>query len=398
MAADQLADVIRVEGIGAVLHDDEFAAAVATSGVSRCLSDSDMADSPARGRKPHIRPPSSPGAMVVLTSGTTGRPKGARRQGAGSIEGAAALLERIPLRARDTTIVAAPLFHAWGLGHLMLGLGMAATLVLRRRFDAETTLDLIARHRPRTLVVVPVMLQRMFALEPSTLAAYDTSSLRIIASGGSALGTRLATEVLNRFGPVLYNTYGSTEVATATIATPGDLRQAPATAGRIVRGARVEILDAGGEPVPTGTIGRVFVGNPMRFDGYTGGGTKETKRNLLSSGDLGHFDDHGRLFIDGREDDMIVSGGENVYPSEVEELLAHHPGVAEVAVVGIDDPEFGQALKAFVVKRPGAELDADTVRRHVRDHLARYKVPRQVEFLDELPRNATGKILKRRLA
>jgi fatty-acyl-CoA synthase len=195
----------------------------------------------------------------------------------------------------------------------------------------------------------------------------------------------------------LYNTYGSTEVATATIATPRDLRQSPATAGRVVTGARVELLADTGEPVPAGEIGRVFVGNPMRFDGYTGGGSKESRRGLLSSGDLGHFDDRGRLFIDGREDDMVISGGENVYPAEVEELLAHHPGISEVAVVGVDDAEFGQALKAYVVRRSNAELDAETVRHYVRDHLARFKVPRQVEFLDELPRNATGKVMKRSL-
>jgi fatty-acyl-CoA synthase len=398
MAADQLADVMDSEATDTVLYDDEFATAVAGSPAANRLSQTDLtaiASDPAARR--HVRPPSSPGAMIVLTSGTTGRPKGARRGHGGSLEGAAALLERIPLRARDTTIIGAPLFHAWGLAHSVMALGMAATLVLQRRFDAETTLALIERHRARTLIVVPVMLQRIVSLDPEVLARYDTSSLRVIASGGSALGGKLATEVMNRFGPVLYNTYGSTEVATATVATPHDLRRNPATTGRVVTGARVEILNDAGDPLPAGQIGRVFVGNPMRFDGYTGGGTKESRRGLLSSGDLGHFDDEGHLFIDGREDDMIISGGENVYPAEVEELLAHHPAIAEVAVVGVDDAEFGQALKAYVVSRPDADLDADAVRQFVRDHLARFKVPRQVEFLDELPRNATGKVMKRRL-
>ena len=161
---------------------------------------------------------------------------------------------------------------------------------------------------------------------------------------------------------------------------------------------RVEILDDDGEPMARGLAGRVFVGGAARFDGYTSGPGKEAQHGLLSSGDMGHFDADGCLFIDGRDDDMIVSGGENVYPAEVEELLAHHPAVAEVAVIGVPDEEFGQALSAFVVVRPGHELDVEAVRHHVRSHLARYKVPRRVTFLDELPRNPTGKVLKRALA
>ncbi len=253
-----------------------------------------------------------------------------------------------------------------------------------------------SEHRAQVLVVVPVMLSRILGLGPDVLVTEPTTDLRVIASSGSALGSKLATETLDRFGPVLYNLYGSTEVAVATIATPADLLEAPATAGRVARGVRVEILDDGGAVVPDGTVGRVFVGGSMRFDGYTTGGTKEECRGLLSSGDLGYFRD-GLLFVEGREDDMIVSGGENVFPGEVEELLSHHPCVAEVAVVGVADDDFGQVLAAFVVRRGDAELSADEVRAHVRDNLARHKVPRRVEFLDELPRNTTGKILRRSL-
>ncbi len=238
----------------------------------------------------------------------------------------------------------------------------------------------------------------MLALGPDELVRVDTSTLEVIAVSGSALGGRLATEILNRFGPVLYNTYGSTEVAAASIATPSDLRASPTTVGRRAPGVRVEILDDAGNELPVGQTGRVFVGSAARFDGYTSGGGKENQHGLLSSGDVGHFDADGRLYIDGRDDDMIVSGGENVYPAEVEELLSHHPAVAEVAVVGVTDEEFGQGLAAFVVLRPGQELTVDDVRQHVRSHLARYKVPRRVTFLDELPRNPTGKVLKRTLA
>jgi fatty-acyl-CoA synthase len=225
----------------------------------------------------------------------------------------------------------------------------------------------------------------------------DVSPLAVIASSGSALGAPLASDVLRRFGPILYNVYGSTEVALATIASPRDLQRAPATAGRVAFGSRVEILDEAGDPLPPGVTGRVFVGNSMRFDGYTSGEDKERRRGLVSSGDLGHFDGDGLLFIDGREDDMIVSGGENVFPREVEDLLAQHPEVADVAVVGAPDDEFGQALVAFVVRRAGSDLTAEGVRDCVRASLARYKVPRRVEFVPDLPRTATGKILRREL-
>jgi len=249
----------------------------------------------------------------------------------------------------------------------------------------------------RTLVVVPTMLQRICSLPASELAHVDTDPLDIIASSGAALPGRLTREVLDRFGPVLYNVYGSTEVATATIATPTDLRAEPTTAGRPAPGTRVTILDPLGRPVGRTEIGQIFVGNRARFDGYTGGGGKEIVDGLLSTGDMGHFDEQGRLFVDGRCDDMIVSGGENVYPREVEELLAHHPEIEEAVVVGAPDEKFGQALKAVVVRRAGANVSAQALKTHVSERLARYKVPRTFEFVDALPRTATGKILRREL-
>jgi fatty-acyl-CoA synthase len=200
------------------------------------------------------------------------------------------------------------------------------------------------------------------------------------------------------FGDVLYNLYGSTEVAWATIATPEDLRAAPGTAGRPPHGTVVRLYDAEGHEVPQGRTGRIFVGSQLQFEGYTGGGMKDVLDGLMSSGDVGHFDAGGRLFVDGRDDEMIVSGGENVFPREVEDLLADHPGVDEAAVVGVPDPDWGQRLAAFVVTRPGAGLDEAAVKQHVKQNLAGYKVPRDVRFVDELPRNATGKVLKRELA
>jgi acyl-CoA synthetase (AMP-forming)/AMP-acid ligase II len=247
------------------------------------------------------------------------------------------------------------------------------------------------------LAVVPVMLQRILRVPEQTLHAYDLSSLRITSASGSALPGELALEWMDHFGDNVYNLYGSTEVAYATVATPEDLRAAPGTAGRAPRGTVVRLYNEAGQQVPTGEVGRIFVGNEMSFEGYTGGGGKEVIDGLLSSGDVGHLDSDGRLFIDGRDDEMIVSGGENVFPREVEDLLADHGDVVEVAVIGVEDEEFGQRLKAFVVTVAEAEVSEEELRAHIKANLASYKAPREIEFLDELPRNATGKILKREL-
>jgi fatty-acyl-CoA synthase len=297
-------------------------------------------------------------------------------------------------------MIAAPMFHSWGFAHFTVGLALGSTYFLRRRFDPEGTLRLAARSGATALVAVPVMLQRIMELPSEVRGRYDLRRLRVTAVSGSVLPGELANRWMDEFGDNLYNLYGSTEVAWATIATPEELRAAPGTAGRPPHGSVVRILDQVGREVEPGRVGRIFVGNEMglSFEGYTGGGGKEMVEGLLSSGDVGHLDAEGRLFVDGRDDEMIVSGGENVFPREVEDLLADHAAIAEVAVIGVDDDEFGQRLKAFVVLRQGEELDEDAVREHVRGRLARFKVPRDVEFLDSLPRNATGKVLKRELA
>jgi acyl-CoA synthetase (AMP-forming)/AMP-acid ligase II len=277
-------------------------------------------------------------------------------------------------------------------------MGLGSTLVLRRKFDPEDTLSAVAQHECTALIVVPVMLQRILELPAETIEKYDLSALRVVAASGSALPGEMAIKLMDRFGDVLYNLYGSTEVAWATIATPQDLRAAPGTAGRPPRGTVVKLLDEQGNEVAPGETGRIFVGNEMAFEGYTGGGGKQNVGGLLSSGDVGHFDAAGRLFIDGRDDEMIVSGGENVFPREVEDLLHDHESIDEVAVIGVEDEQFGQRLKAFVVRCRGSSVGDDELKDYVRANLARYKVPREIVFLDELPRNATGKVLKRELA
>jgi acyl-CoA synthetase (AMP-forming)/AMP-acid ligase II len=289
------------------------------------------------------------------------------------------------------------LFHAWGFTHFTLAMALATTVVLRRKFDPEATLAVTAQHACTSLVVVPVMIQRILELDEAVLRRYDLSRLRAVPVSGSALPPAVSERWMDLFGDNLYNLYGSTETAWATIATPADLRAAPGTAGRPPRGTTVRLYDDDALEVEPGATGRIFVGNDLAFEGYTGGGGKDIIDGLLSSGDVGHFDADGRLFIDGRDDDMIVSGGENVFPAEVEDLLAGHEAIAEAAVFGVEDETFGQRLKAVVVTRPGRDVAPDDVKAYVKSNLAAYKVPRDVEFVDELPRTSTGKVLKRDL-
>ncbi|GAB3874827.1 hypothetical protein GCM10029964_017470 [Kibdelosporangium lantanae] len=342
--------------------------------------------------------PSKPGGLVLLTSGTTGTPKGAPRHIKSGLS-AAQFLDRIPLRTQECTVLAAPMFHGTGLSQFILAFALGSTVVVRRRFDPEATLQAVQDNGATELVLVPTMLQRIVDLGEDVIKRYDTSSLRIIFCAGSALPPELGNRTTRIFGDVVYNLYGSTEVAVATVATPEDWRAAPGTVGKVPCGCRVHLYDENGRRLTEpGAIGRVFVGSDLAFGGYTDGRNKEIIDGLLSTGDVGHFDTEGRLFIDGRDDEMIVSGGENVFPLEVENLLAEHPGVVEAAVIGVADPEFGQRLRAFVVARDGVELDEGELKEHVRGNLARYKVPRDVRFLDALPRNATGKLLRQELA
>jgi fatty-acyl-CoA synthase len=405
-AGPQLAEVTRREGPKVLVYDDEFTALLegVDDGVARVVgwSDSGHGDLTLdrlieQGSDANLDPPPDKPRFVILTSGTTGAPKGAQRSSPDSLFALAALIDMIPFRRRETMMIAAPLFHSWGFFHFVLSLPTASTMVLRRRFDPEDTLLAIQQNRAQVLAAVPVMIQRILALGERTLEEYRLSSLRIVSLSGSTLPGELARNWMDRFGENVYNLYGSTEVAYATVATPQDLRAAPGTAGRPPRGTVVRLYGENGKEVAQGDVGRIFAGNEMSFEGYTGGGGKEIIDGLFSTGDVGRFDEQGRLFVDGRDDEMIVSGGENVFPREIEDLLADHPQVEEAAVVGVPDEQFGQRLKAFVVRREDAQLDEEAVKSYVKANLARYKVPREVVFMEQLPRNATGKVLKREL-
>jgi len=406
-AGPQIREVAEREGTDLLVYDDEYSDTLKgiddpQRGRFRAWADEpgdDTLDALIEGGDTSSPPkPDEWPKITILTSGTTGTPKGAPRSEPRSLSLIGGLLSKVPFRAREITELCVPMFHALGFMQAIVGVGLGSTLVVRRRFDPETTLDSLEEHKATAMVVVPVMLSRIVDVGEEKIKERDTSALRIIFVSGSALGADLAQRAMKAFGPVVYNLYGSTEIAYATIATPEDLEDEPGTAGKVVRGSIVKLFDDDGKEVPSGESGRIFVGNFSQFEGYTGGGNKDMLEGLMASGDVGHFDSEGRLFVDGRDDEMIVSGGENVFPAEVEELLGAHESIREAAAIGVDDEKFGQRLKAFVVLCDGENLSEDDVKGYVKDNLANYKVPREVVFLDELPRNPTGKVLKRELA
>lgn len=421
LGGTQLAQVVQSEGVSVVIHDVEISDVVAAS-VPGALSipvdparDSAWSfptidPAPFRRRSGSARHATLP---VLMTSGTTGVPKGAERDTPPpDLVASTGLLQMIPYRTGDTAIIASPLFHAWGLANLTMMLTLAGTVVLARSFDAERVLDAIDEHRPRVLTLVPIMLGRLLDARSQTgqgngadseeagtcPTAEETLSIpEVVASSGSAIRPSLVRRWLEECDANLYNLYGSTEVGQATIAGPADLALHPDTAGRVVPGSRVEVLHGDGQGCQPMETGAIFVGSTLGFSSYTDGADKERVDGLTSSGDTGYFDDDGRLFVLGREDDMIISGGENVFPGEIEELLLGHPDVDDVAVVGVPDEEFGERLAAHIVKRSGARLTKAQVRKHVRSTLAPYKVPRDIHWLKSLPRTTTGKVQRQRL-
>ncbi|HUR14940.1 MAG TPA: AMP-binding protein [Mycobacteriales bacterium] len=389
-APAQVAAVLDREDAAMVVHDADLAAVVMDAGAGRLLVTTEELDEAARaGNRPAPVRAGRRGRVVILTSGTTGAPRGAART-SGTADDAVAFLSRIPLRAGGRTVIAAPTFHAWGFGHLTMAMLLGSAAVLQRRFDPKAVLAAVQEHRASALVVVPVMLDKLLDADPS---AFDTSSLEVIASSGSTLPGELATRVLDSFGPVLYNLYGSTEAAYAAVATPEDLLADPRTAGRPPYGVTLRVVDEAGVEVPPGTQGRIFVGSGLAFGGYTDGSDKERLDGLVATGDLGVVDAEGRLTVLGRDDDMVVIGGENVHLNQVEDALLSHPAVVECAVTAQEDLSFGVRLVAHVVgSAPEQEL-----KERVREQVARFAVPREVRYVDALPRNSTGKVVKREL-
>ena len=412
-AGPALAEVVLREGAGrsvAVVFDEEFTPTVEQALADRPdavrivawsdpgdVSDHDLSVETMIGEH-YGRQPARANAkskVILLTSGTTGTPKGASHSG-GSPQTLKGILDRTPWRTEEVTVVVAPMFHAWGFAQLAFAAMMACTIVTRRKFDPEATLTLVDRHRATGLCVVPVMFDRIMALPEDVLSRYSGRSLRFAAASGSRMNPDVVIAFMDRFGDVVYNNYNATEAGMIATATPADLRAAPDTAGKPAEGTDIRILDAERREVPTGEVGTIFVRNSTQFDGYTSGATKDFEGDYMSSGDVGYLDADGRLFVVGRDDEMIVSGGENVYPIEVEKTLAAHPAVAEASVLGVDDDDYGQRLAAFVVLTDGS-VTQDDLKAHVKKNLANYKVPRSITVLESLPRGSTGKIVRRDL-
>ncbi|MFC7277562.1 acyl-CoA synthetase [Paractinoplanes rhizophilus] len=404
LAKQQLAEVVAREKVRVVLYDSEFAEL--TDGlpddIPRFLT---WGSSPGTSIDELIAAhpvtplplPERPGGFIILTSGTTGLPKGAPRTKVSPLA-SALIADRVPFPRQGAAVFASPLFHSTGFGAWTVGLSLANHAVLLRRFDAESILRAIAEHRAQMLVAVPTMLTRILALGPEVIGRYDTSSLTTVFVAGSALAPELTSRFHDVFGEVIYNVYGSTEVAVASVAQPAEARRAPGTVGKPPVTVHVALYDANDRRITAaGVHGRVFVRTGIPFEGYTDGQHKQVIDGYMATGDQGHFDAEGLLFIDGRDDDMVISGGENVYPVEVENLLAARDDVVEAAVIGVDDPEFGQRLRAFVVPTGSSDRDPQAIKDFVRANLARYQVPREVVFLDALPRNATGKVVRREL-
>ena len=410
-AGPAMAEVLEREGEGksvAVIYDEEFTEVVdrAASGRPDTARIVAWTDGPvnyptverliAEHGDQEPQRASTKGRVILLTSGTTGTPKGASHSG-GDPSVLKSILDRTPWRTEQPVVVVAPMFHAWGFSQLAFAASMSCTIITRRKFDPEATLELIDRHRATGLCVVPVMFDRIMELPAEVLDRYSGRSLRFAAASGSRMRPDVVIAFMDRFGDVIYNNYNATEAGMIATATPRDLRAAPDTAGRPAEGTEIRILDAELNELPVGEVGSIYVRNSTQFDGYTSGQTKEFHEGFMCSGDVGYVDDAGRLFVVGRDDEMIVSGGENVYPIEVEKTLAAHDDVAEAAVLGVDDEKFGQRLEAFVVLRPGAAATPDELKQHVREHLANFKVPRAITVLDELPRGTTGKISRKEL-
>jgi long-chain acyl-CoA synthetase len=353
-------------------------------------------------------PPRAARGFVPYTSGTTGRPKGVRRVPPAPADAERlaaanlALLEAVfGIRPDSRCLLAAPLYHSAPSSYALFAAARGAWLRIEPRFDAEGLLAAIERHRVTHLYLVPTMMHRLLRLPEATRAARDLSSLRFVLTTGAPCPPQTRRAMIEWLGPVVHEAYAASELGWVTSIGPDEALAHPGSVGRPLLDATLRVLDDDGRECPPGTPGRIYARQPAYPD-FTYINLPEARAGverdgLVSVGDVGYLDADGRLYLCDRAADMVLSGGVNIYPAEIEAVLASLPGVADSAVFGIPDDEYGEALLAVVERQPGAAVDAEAVRRHLSERLADYKVPRRIEFAASLPREETGKIFKRRL-
>ena len=295
-------------------------------------------------------------SIIILTSGTTGTPKGANRSTPPTLAPIGGILSHVPFKANEVTSLPAPMFHALGFLHATIAMFLGSTLVLQRKFKPPLVLEDIEKHKVTAMVVVPVMLSRMLDALEKMDEKPDLSSLRDHLRLRLAAGCRAGRARAQgpRSGRLQHVRLDRDRVRHHR-RSPRTWSATPRRSGPVVKGVKVKIYDDNGKELPQGEVGRIFVGNSFPFEGYTGGGNKQIIDGLLSSGDVGYFDERGLLYVSGRDDEMIVSGGENVFPAEVEDLISGHPEVVEATAIGVEDKEWGHRLRAFVVKKQDAE-------------------------------------------
>ena len=395
--SDALAAALSAHRITTMIADNDFAERVRAADESVVVFDPATVTAHEGNSRPGV---AAPGRIVLLTSGTTGKPKGVPRtpQMRSAVGVWMTILDRTRLRTGSRISVAMPMFHGLGLGMLMLTVALGGTVLTQRHFDAEAALAQASLHRADAFTAVPVVLARILDLPQRVRARNPVPYLRVVLSSGDRLDPALGQRFMDAYGDLLYNGYGSTEVGIGALATPADLRDAPETVGKPVAGCPVRIFDKSDRPVGPRVTGRIFVGGELAGEGYTGGGAKTVIGDMTDTGDMGYLDNAGRLFIVGREDDMIISGGENVYPRAVENALAEHPNIADNAVIGVPDDRFGHRLAAFVVLQPKSDIDVPALREYLKDRVSRFEQPRDINIVNSIPRNQAGKVLRKDLA
>ena len=401
--ADEAGFILRDSGAKALVASPALLAQI-RSGVPDGLAVVDGWATWRDAQRPRTGAPETPRGNMPYTSGTTGRPKGVRRIPASDDQRrlAAELYKTVlGIRPDMRALVSAPLYHSAPNLYALQAMLAGELLVLEPRFDGERTLALIERHRLTDLYLVPTMYVRLLRLPSEVRQRYDLSSVRFVSSTGSPCAPEVKRAMIEWWGPVFTETYASSEAGHITFIDSHVWLRRPGSTGRPLSGARVKILDDAGRELPPGEIGTIYARQPAYPD-FTYSNNSEARRaierdGLWSVGDMGYLDADGYLFVADRKSDMVISGGVNIYPAEIEAVLLTLPGVADCAVFGIPDAEFGEGLAAAVQPRPGFELSAPEVQAHLRERIAGYKVPRVVTFHDALPREDSGKIFKRLL-